>query len=276
MNALITGGAGSLGRAFTRMLLSHGHSVTVCDSSEWAVAEMRNALPDASYWLGSFEDYPLSGSEDAIIHAAAYKHADLGESMPAQYVTNNLTRTVEFYSNVRNTLARVLYVSTDKAVEPIGTYGATKMLAEALTREIGGSVARLGNVLSSSGSVIPAWEAQIAAKQPVTITDERMARYVIDAEDAVNQVWNEFLKGRKLIIPKMGPPVRILDMLAEVLLRHGYADPGDYGPGVAVTGMRPGEKLSEKLTWDNEAEVGRIEYSSQSFVKVYEVTGEQS
>jgi FlaA1/EpsC-like NDP-sugar epimerase len=250
---LITGGAGSLGRAFVRLLASKGdYHIIVVDSNEWAVAEMRSKHPHIEYSLLDFADYPLTGMEDYIIHAAAFKHVDLGEQLPRAFVTNNLTKTIKFYEKVEQSIAKLLYISTDKAVEPINVYGATKYIAEALTREINGSVARLGNILGSSGSVIPVWEAQIAAKEPITITDERMSRYVIDDADAVNQIWHEFLKGESLIIPKMEAPVRIMDMLAEVLKRHGYNHVEDYTPGVTTIGMRKGEKLAEKLTWDHE------------------------
>lgn len=278
---IITGGAGSLGRAFVKYLLEqrvksdpyegidlHGtedeehlhaleevnrmYDVTVIDSNEWAIAEMRSLHPTATYWLGDFVDYPLTGSEDVIIHAAAYKHVDLGESNVSSFITNNITKTAKFYEQTKHTLARVLYISTDKAVEPISAYGATKYLAEVLSRQSGGAVARLGNLLDSSGSVIPTWEHQIKEGLPITITDERMTRYMIDVDDAVNQIWSQFLEGRKLIIPEMGEPVRLLDLMAEVLKRHGYEKASDYTPGVQVIGMRPGEKLHEKLIWDHE------------------------
>lgn len=251
---IITGGAGSLGRAFVKFFLTtiEPYEVVVVDANEWAIAEMRPLFPEATYWLGDFVEYPLQGSEDVIIHAAAYKHIDLGESNVTSFIENNLTKTCTFYDNARHTLARILYISTDKAVEPSSAYGATKYLAELLTKEMGGSVARCGNFLLSSGSVIPVWENQIANKLPITITDERMTRYVIDMDDAVEQIWSQFLEGRKLIVPDMGEPLRLLDLMSEVLKRHGYKKGSDYKPGVQVIGMRPGEKLHEKLVWDNE------------------------
>lgn len=272
---VITGGAGSLGRAFVKYLLAQEYEpssrdylydvvkgettppsglydVIVVDSSEWAIAEMRSLYPEATYWLGDFVDYPLKGSEDIIIHAAAYKHIDLGESNVASFINNNVTKTIKFYENAGQTLARVLFISTDKAVEPNSAYGFTKSLGELLTKQIGGSVARCGNFLLSSGSVVPVWEAQIAANKPITITDERMTRYVIEINEAVSQIWAQFMEGRQLIVPDMGEPMRLLDLMAEVLKRHGYKQASDYKPGVQLIGMRPGEKLHEKLVWDNE------------------------
>lgn len=250
---LITGGAGSLGRAFVK-LLEPDHEVVVTDSSEWAMAELQALYPTVRCVLGDFTDYPLSGMEDVIIHAAAYKHVELGERNPASFVTNNLTKTVEFYEKVCQSITRLLYISTDKAVEPASVYGATKFLAERLTWEISGQVARLGNILSSSGSVIPLWEKAIAENRPIPITDPSMTRYMIGADEAVSQIWEQFEAGRKLIIPEMGEPVRILDMMSEVLKRHGFEKGSDYLPGVEVIGKRPGEKTHEKLIWDYETD----------------------
>lgn len=248
---LITGGAGSLGKAFVD-LLQDQHTVTVVDNNEWAVAELKSHYPRVTCHLGDFEQYPLSGSEDVIIHAAAYKHVNLGECLASSFVKNNLSKTLKFYEQIRHGITRLLYISTDKSVEPVSVYGATKFLAERLTWEINGQVARLGNILSSSGSVIPTWEKAIIEKRPIPITDERMTRYSIEDKEAVEEIWAQFLAGNRLIVPSMGEPKRILDLMAEVLKRHGYEKASDYTPGVELVGMRPGEKLYEKLFWDSE------------------------
>lgn len=253
---LITGGAGSLGKAFVKLLSSYppdqSYKIIVVDNNEWALAELKAQYPEVECHLNDFSHYPFTGYEDYIIHCAAYKHVDLGESNPEAIIANNVLKTLKFYNKVRHSLTRLLYISTDKAVEPLSVYGTSKFLAERLTYSIGGSVARLGNILSSSGSVIPIWEKAIAEQRPIPITDERMTRYMIEDFDAVNQIWHEFKKGERLIIPKMEKPVRIMDMLAEVLKRHGYDSVEKYAPGVEIIGMRPGEKLEEKLHWDSE------------------------
>lgn len=251
MHVLITGGAGSLGRAFVK-LLEPDHDVIVVDSSEWALAELKAMYPTVECNLGNFQDYPLTGMEDIVIHCAAYKHVELGERQPSSFVANNLTATSRFYETLRQSLTRVLYISTDKAVEPISVYGATKFIAERMTWEIGGQVARLGNLLSSSGSVIPLWEKAITEKRPIPITDPEMTRYVISCDVAAKEIWEGCMEGKRLIVPDMGEPIRILDMMAEVLERHGYAKASDYGPGVEVIGARAGEKKFEKLVWDSE------------------------
>lgn len=249
---LITGGAGSLGKAFVK-LLAPDHDVVVLDNNEWAIAQLKNEIPGCEVMLRDFADFKFNERPvDTLIHCAAFKHVNLGEDDPAAFIENNVTKTQKLFEMANWYNVDILFISTDKAVEPISTYGFTKALGEKLARHYGGSVARLGNILSSNGSVIPVWEAAIAAQEPIKITDERMTRWVIEDFDAVNQIWHEFINGTKLIIPKMQTPVRIMDILADVLKRHGYADAGKYPAGVETIGMRKGEKLEEKLVWDHE------------------------
>jgi len=252
-NILITGFAGSIGQAFTAHLLHLGHRVVGVDNNEWAVASMQDHK-NLDKRLQSFDTIgdPVFGWADILIHLAAYKHVNLGETNVMSFIDNNVTMTCNLFRKASKHSCNILFVSTDKAVEPISTYGFTKALGERACLSLGGSVARLGNILNSNGSVIPIWETAIANKQPIPITDERMIRYQIEAQDAVNQIWAGYEQGIQLIIPSMGEPVRIMDMLADVLARHGYAKPDDYEPGVTIIGMRPGEKISERLRWETE------------------------
>lgn len=243
---LITGGAGSLGRGFVQ-LLSKTHAVTVVDSNEWAVAELRSLFPEVRVILGDF--VTVGGYFDYIIHAAAYKHVNLGEEQVPAFIDTNLSKTVSFYGQV--TTPNLLYISTDKAVEPISTYGATKMIAERLTWSSGGKVARLGNILNSSGSVIPIWEQAIAAGDPIPITDTRMVRYFIEVDDAASYIWKQFTGSSNLIVPPM-QQVPLTELLDKVLLKHGFSSLAAYGPGTKTIGLRPGEKLEEKLFWPGE------------------------
>lgn len=243
---LITGGAGSLGRAFLKTL--HSDCVCVVDSNEWAVAEAQKLFPNVEFILGDFTDVDLERFE-YVIHCAAYKHVDLGENNPESFVDNNVIKTMYFFKELSRLRIPFLFVSTDKAVKPINLYGFTKAIGEKLALFYGGAVGRCGNLLASSGSVIPIWEKCIADKRPIPITDERMTRYVIEDVDAANQLWHEFLNGEKVIITKC-QKVRLLDMLASVLKRHGYDKASDYEPGIEIIGMRPGEKLDEELEWE--------------------------
>lgn len=249
---LITGAAGTLGKAFTRILQAD-HNVIGIDSNEWAVAEFQHEFPSVPIMLKDFDKWRFNQCPaDTIIHCAAYKHVDLGEKNPHTFIENNVEKTGRLFAEAFKYDVNILFVSTDKSVEPISTYGFTKALGEKLAWHYEGSVARLGNILNSSGSVIPAWEAAIANKEPIKITDERMVRYCIEDVDAVTQIWQGFLKDKRLIIPEMGESVRLLDLLSDVLNRHGYKQVADYTPGVEVIGIRSGEKLEEKLKWDHE------------------------
>lgn len=245
MNILCTGFAGTLGSAFTRYLLEQGHTIIGVDNNEWAVA----AFPDherLTKFLGDFGDTTRMNGFDAVIHCAAYKHVDLGESNTVRFCDNNIAKSSKLFDMAQGSDAKILLISTDKAVEPISTYGFTKALCERLCWHWGGQVARLGNILSSNGSVIPLWEKQIADKEPITITDPAMTRYVIEADEAVKQIWDGFLRGDTLIIPEMGEPKPLLSILDEVLLAHG--EPLDHP--TKIIGLRPGEKMHEKLKWD--------------------------
>lgn len=245
MNILITGGGGSLGQAFARRLYKT-NKVTLIDNNEWSLAQcdlpVEKLLMDFSEW--KFGEHPT----DVVIHCAAYKHVNLGEENCEAFIENNITKTLALFKEAYKYNVDILFISTDKAVEPISLYGTTKFIGEYLCKSFNGAVARLGNILSSSGSVIPLWEKQIAEKKPITITDERMVRYVIEDYEAVDQIWDQFKAGKKLIIPQC-KEVRMLDMLTDVLERHGLAISD---VTVDIVGLRKGEKLREKLKWENE------------------------
>ena len=250
MNITITGGAGTLGKAFVKLLYKD-HKVTVIDNNEWALAQLIDEY-DIETHLMDFGDYKFSKLPcEVIIHCGAYKHINLGEENISSFIKNNIIKTEHLFEEAQFGNADILFISTDKAVEPNSAYGHTKALGELLTKEYNGTVARLPNILSSTGSVIPVWESQIAEGRPITITDERMMRYVIEDFDAVNRVWHSYLAGDKLIVPECEER-RVLDILGDVLKRHGYDKASDYEPGLEIIGMRPGERLREKLKWDKE------------------------
>lgn len=251
-NVFITG-AGSLGEAFIR-LLHKEHKLTVVDSNEWTIARLKDTYPDVRFILGDFAEGHITPLIDSVIHTAAYKHLPLGEENPCAFIENNITKLGRLFKEASRAKVNLLFISSDKAVEPISLYGYTKAIGEQLAEHYGFSIARLGNILDSSGSVIPVWEDCIEREVPVKVTDERMTRYFIEDMDAANQLWHEFIKGKKLIIPKCAH-VRILDLLATVLERHGYAKVSDYTPGVEVIGIRDREKLEEKLKWEREEAV---------------------
>lgn len=252
MVIVVTGGAGSLGKAFVRMLSPH-HTVICVDNNEWAVAEFRKEFPNVECLLMDFDKYDFFHKPEVLIHCAAYKHLPLGEENPEAFIDNNIVRTNKLFKACNQHRTKFLFISTDKAVRPISLYGMTKSIGEKLALYYGGRVARLGNIIGSSGSVIPVWEKCIREQRPIPITDERMVRYFIDEMEAVSVVWDRFMDGDLIIIPEM-EKVRLLDLLREVLNKHGYdINPTDnwqvYTPGVEVVGMNPAEKLEEELEW---------------------------
>ena len=249
MTIAITGGAGSLGKAFVK-LLSKDHELIIIDSNEWAVAELQQQYPSMTVRLIDFGDYRFEDAPDVLIHLAAYKHVNLGETNVASFVENNVTKTHTLFRRAKEMATKILFVSTDKAVEPISLYGFTKAIGEHLTYEYDGSVARLGNIIGSSGSVIPAWEAAIRAGEPVKVTDPEMTRYMIEADDAVSQIWKQFEERKQLIIPEMGEPKPLMQIVLDVLKKHNYPTLEAYEPGITVIGRRSGEKQHEKLKWE--------------------------
>lgn len=247
MKILITGCAGTMGRAFTKHLCG-SHEIIGLDNNEWAMAEYQNDFPIKSI-LKSFEKWRFNQDPvDLVIHCAAYKHVDLGESNPHTFIENNVYNTGKLFAEAFKHNADILFISTDKAVEPCSVYGYTKAIGEKLCKHYGGKIVRLGNVLNSNGSVIPIWEEAIAGGKTIKITDERMMRYVIEDEEAVRQIWKGYLDGKKLIIPECEEKP-IANLLMDVLEKHNLTFKD---VKVKYIGKRPGEKLREKLKWEEE------------------------
>jgi FlaA1/EpsC-like NDP-sugar epimerase len=194
-----------------------------------------------------------------VLHAAAYKHVPMMEYHPADAVHTNLGGTI---ATVRACLEadveRFVLVSTDKAVDPTSVMGATKRLAELAVAAIAHTTGRqyvavrFGNVLGSSGSVVPLFQRQLREGVPLTITDPAMTRYFMTIPEASRLILEASLLGEPgdLFVLDMGEPVRIVD-LARDLARLAGRDP-DSVP-IEYVGLRPGEKLHEALFYDSEA-----------------------
>ena len=190
-----------------------------------------------------------------VFHAAAYKHVGLMERNPVEAVRNNALAT-RLLAQVAGEFAvdRFLLVSTDKAVAPATVMGASKALAEFAIEEAGQrwpgtrfAAVRFGNVLGSSGSVVPIFRRQIARGGPVTITDERMQRYFMTIPEAVQLIIRagNLGTGGEVFVLDMGEPVRIVD-LARAMIELSGLEPGK-DIAIEVIGRRPGEKLDETL-----------------------------
>jgi len=255
----IVGGTGSFGHAMAAFLLANTDAVIrIVSRDELKQGQMRAIYGDdrMRYLLGDVRDLPRMQTAlhgvDLVFHAAALKHVDKGEYDGNEFVKTNIVGTENVATASRlEGVKKAVFLSTDKSVSPVNTYGATKMVAERLWVRTNAyaphgthfTAVRYGNVSGSRGSVIPLWREQIANDLPVTITHLEMSRFWITLEEAVQLAWFAATYGPRgyVMVPRL-PAYRIMD-LAKALL------PQDQVPDVAwrFTGMRPGEKLAEEL-----------------------------
>lgn len=258
---LITGGTGSFGQKFTEIILKEHNpkSVRIYDNRELAGVEMERKFndPRLRFFIGDIRDKErlsrAMNEADIVVHAAALKHVPVCEYNPIEAMKTNIEGAVNVIdAAIDNSVEKVMNISSDKAVYPVNLYGATKMVAEKLfvqgnsytgQRKILLSCTRYGNVIGSSGSVVPLFNQQ-KDKGEITITDERMTRFWITLEQGARFVVNciEIMNGGEIFVPKISS-MKIID-LADVI-----------GPGInkKIIGIRPGEKLHEVLLTKEEA-----------------------
>jgi len=261
---LITGGTGSFGHEFTRILLRdyRPKKVIIFSRDELKQHEMRDEFPDTGdspmrYFIGDVRDADrlrraLTGV-DVVIHAAALKQVPACEYNPIEAILTNVmgARNVVDAAIDRG-VDRVVALSTDKAVSPVNLYGATKLCAEKLVVQSNAyagergtrfSCVRYGNVMGSRGSVVPLFERQ-REQGRISITDRRMTRFWLTLEQGVRFVLRciDLMQGGEVFVPKI-PSVRLMD-LAEAIAP---------GSAIDVVGIRPGEKLHEALIAPDEA-----------------------
>jgi FlaA1/EpsC-like NDP-sugar epimerase len=191
-----------------------------------------------------------------VFHAAAYKHVTMMELNPMEAIRNNALAT-QLMARIAGEMAvgTFVLVSTDKAVQPATVMGASKALAEWAVEAAGArypatsyATVRFGNVLGSSGSVVPIFRRQIAAGGPVTVTDRKMKRYFMTIPEAVQLVIRAgslSVSNGELFVLEMGEPVQIID-LAETMIRLSGLEPGR-DIAIEIVGARPGEKFHEEL-----------------------------
>ena len=271
---LVTGAGGSIGSEICRQIASYDpDNVILLERSEAALFAIEQELLKIypSKKIISFpadindqdrvEKAIVTYHPSAIFHAAAHKHVPMMEGHPAEAISNNLigTRTIARLAAKYGTRKFVL-ISSDKAVRPTNVMGATKRLAEIylqnLQREHRGSTqflaVRFGNVLGSSGSVIPIFQRQIAQGGPVTVTHPDVMRYFMTIPEAVGLVLQCGAEGEAgdVFVLDMGYPMRIVDVARQLIELSGLQPEQDIE--IHFTGLRPGEKMSEEVNYENE------------------------
>jgi FlaA1/EpsC-like NDP-sugar epimerase len=265
---LVTGAGGSIGSELCRQIARVRPALLVLvDHAETNLFEIRRELEFARHFrnivavLADCKDATrmrevfLQYRPGVVFHAAAYKHVGLMEENPVAAVQNNAvaTRIVAAAASDAGT-KRFVLVSTDKAVRPATVMGASKAMAEwaveGLQRRYPRTIfttVRFGNVLGSSGSVVPIFRRQIAAGGPVTVTDPRMTRYFMTIPEAVQLIIRSgsLARGGEIFVLDMGEPVKIID-LARNMIRLSGQEP-DVDIAIEIIGPRPGEKVHEDL-----------------------------
>lgn len=278
---LVTGGCGSVGSALVKNLLKYDvervRSFDINETGQFNLQEETRSNK-LRILIGDIRDkrrleWAIKGV-DIVFHAAALKHVPLCEYNPFEAVSTNVYGTQNLIDVAREEqVDRFLAISTDKAVNPINTMGATKLLSEKLVMNASMgdvktlfSCVRFGNVINSGGSVIPIFKRQISQGGPITLTSEEMTRFFMSNQESVNLIFKAAYKmrGREIFILKM-KSLRITDlveaMIEELAPKYGHK-PRDIK--IKIIGIRPGEKLYESLM--TEEEVRHVEDHGDMFV----------
>lgn len=262
---LITGGTGSFGKKFVEIALKYHQpkAIRVFSRDELKQSQMQQEFQDEGirYFVGDIRDkdrlYRAMNGTDIVVHAAALKQVPSCEYNPMEAIKTNILGTANVIdAAIDNNVEKAIFISTDKAVNPINLYGATKLCAEKLFVQANSyrgekktrfSCTRYGNVIGSRGSVVPLFCEQ-KKNGILTITDERMKRFWITLEQGVNFVINCIgkMKGGEIFVPKI-PSMMIVD-LAKAIAPEAE---------ITLIGIRPGEKINEVLLTQEEARRSR-------------------
>jgi len=271
---LISGGTGSIGSELVKRLLILGPKVMrIFDNDENRLFEMEQVLgvhPNLRFLMGDLRDrnrLRIAVRDcDVVFHAAALKHVPICEYNPFEAIKTNVLGTQNLIEvSILENVEKFMLISTDKAVNPVSTMGATKLLCERLTIDAHSykgrqrtvlSCVRFGNVMGTRGSVFEVFINQIENGGPVTVTDADMTRFVMLPHEATDLILDatSIARGGEIFVLKM-PALRIMDlaeiMVKELTAKHGYDKDV---VKIRVVGKRPGEKLHEELMSPYEAE----------------------
>lgn len=271
---LVTGASGTVGSELIRQLLSAEagpKEVIGLDNNEHSLFHLEQTYRHttrAKLYHADIRDLesvsPYFEDIDTVFHAAALKHVTICERSPEQAIYTNITGVQNVISASRKCGVRTtIFTSSDKAVNPTNVMGTTKLMGERLITSANGrnrssgqvfASTRFGNILGSSGSVIPVFRQQIASDGPLTLTDENMTRFIMSVEQAVGLVLEskKIARGGEVFVTKM-PALRILD-LAEAMIDELSLPSSGKNNRIEITriGAKPGEKLYEELLSDEE------------------------
>ena len=300
---LVTGAGGSIGSELCRQILSVGpKKLLLVEQNEFALYAIHQELEeklagrvlDLVPLLASvqdearMQDIMSTWRPDTVYHAAAYKHVPLVEHNPAEGVKNNVLGTLKLAQAALSTgVADFVLISTDKAVRPTNIMGASKRLAEMVLQALAATtpgtkftMVRFGNVLGSSGSVVPRFRQQIRDGGPVTLTHPEITRYFMTIPEAAQLVIQAgaMAKGGDVFVLDMGEPVKIIDLARRMVELSGLQVKDETNPDgdieIEITGLRPGEKLYEELLiGDNPKVTGhpRIMKAHENFIPWFEL-----
>ena len=279
---LVTGAGGSIGSELCRQIVSwKPKKLILIDVSEFAIYNLFEELKKHPY-INESDLIPLIGSVqdrnfikkvfdrymvNTIYHAAAYKHVPLMEMNVMQCIENNVFGTLNLAEfSIVAKVENFILVSTDKAVNPTNFMGASKRLAEILCQSLSEqnivtcfTIVRFGNVLGSSGSVVPLFKKQIENGGPITVTHEEVSRYFMTIPEAVQLVIQSgsISKGGDVFVLDMGKSIKILDLAKRMIYLSGcepilnkYKNLKDNEIGIIISGLRSGEKLFEELSYN--------------------------
>lgn len=268
---LITGGTGFLGRALVKEIAKYSpRSIRVFSRDELKHHEMQEKMGQdypggiIRHLIGDVRDYKrlqrASKDADIVIHAAALKRIDMIEYNVEEAIKTNVIGTLNIArACIENNVEKAIFISTDKACSPVNTYGACKFVGERIFLESNYSrgpartkfiAVRYGNVIESTGSVIPLFVKLIKNNRTIPVTDDRMTRFLITPRQAVELIFKSILYGQggEVFVPKL-PAATLLDIISALKEIIGLSPP------VKMIGLRPGEKIDEIMV--NKSEISR-------------------
>ena len=295
LSICITGAGGSIGKELCRQIVNHSPKrLIMIDNSETNLyhleQEIKSICPkdkaiNLKFILGNVKNFKfikrilINNNIDNIFHAAAYKHVPLIELNPIQGIDNNVLSTYSLCkAALLANISKVTLISTDKAVRPTNIMGASKRLAELIFQAYASrdnlqeqnarypkkypkfSIVRFGNVLNSSGSVVPLFKKQIAEGGPITLTNENVTRFFMTLPEAAQLVIQSttLSRGGEVFLLDMGSPMKIFDLAKQMIKLSGLKIKDSNNPNgdieIITTGLRPGEKLYEELLINAESQ----------------------